>query len=210
MARLRRNPTPVHVNEISNTPASASPETATESPLICLHIGCGGKNPATLHEAFRGPEWQEIRLDIDPEVEPDIVASIADLSPIRTASVDSVWSSHNLEHLAPQDVPKALAEIHRVLRPGGLFLVTLPDLQVVAQLVAEDKLEEAAYQSPAGPITPLDILYGHRPSLAAGKSAMAHQTGFTPTTLRKHLANAGFTEGKIWTQGFDLWALMTR
>ena len=197
------------MNASSTDSAQSSPATSTSS-LICLHIGCGGKNPATLHEAFRGPQWQEVRLDIDPDVEPDILASIVDLSPIRTASVDSVWSSHNLEHLAPHDLPLALAEIHRVLRPGGLFLATLPDLQAVAKLIAEDRLEDAAYESPVGPITPLDILYGHRPSLAAGKSAMAHRMGFTQTTLRKHLHDAGFSEGKLWSEGFDLWALMTR
>lgn len=194
----------------SPTSPTSPAASASASTLICLHIGCGGKNPATLHEAFRGPQWQEVRLDIDPDVEPDILASIVDLSPIRTASVDSVWSSHNLEHLAPHDLPLALAEIHRVLRPGGLFLATLPDLQAVAKLIAEDRLEDTAYESPVGPITPLDILYGHRPSLAAGKSAMAHRTGFTQTTLRKHLNDAGFSEGKLWSEGFDLWALMTR
>ena len=31
---------------------------------------------------------------------------------------------------------------------------------------ADDKLLEPAYHAPAGPIAPLDILYGHRPALA--------------------------------------------
>ena len=35
-------------------------------------------------------------------------------------------------------------------------------------MIAEDKLLQPAYVSPMGPITPLDILYGHRDSLLQG------------------------------------------
>jgi hypothetical protein len=43
-----------------------------------------------------------------------------------------------------------------------------------------------------GAIAPLDILYGHRPSLAQGNTFMAHRTGFTGTTLGSALVVAGF------------------
>ena len=82
--------------------------------------------------------------------------------------MDAVWSSHNVEHLYPHEVPVALAEFRRVLKPEGFAIVTCPDLQAVAELVAQDKLTQPAYQSPSGPISPLDILYGHRPALALG------------------------------------------
>ena len=45
-----------------------------------LHVGCGPPNPQSLHKQFRGEEWEEIRLDINPDVEPDIVGSITDMS----------------------------------------------------------------------------------------------------------------------------------
>lgn len=198
------------VNDSSTSPTAPDSTSTQNRTMICLHVGCGPPSVGLVHEAFSGKDWKEIRLDLDPAVQPDVVASIADLSPVQTESVDSVWSSHNLEHLPAHDVSKALAGFHRVLRPGGLLLMTMPDLQAVAQLIVDDQLEGVAFQSPAGPISPIDILYGHRPSLAAGKSMMAHRTGFTQTTLRAHLQRAGFSEGKVWTQGFDLWALMTR
>ncbi len=42
-----------------------------------LHVDCGPYNPAELHKTFHGPGWRELPLDIDPQVAPDIVASMA-------------------------------------------------------------------------------------------------------------------------------------
>jgi predicted SAM-dependent methyltransferase len=172
-----------------------------------LNVGCGYPLRQKLHRLFHGPEWREIRLDLDPAVQPDIVCSITDISPVAADWVDAVWSSHNLEHLQRHEVPLALAEFLRVLKPHGLLLVTLPDLQQVARLVAEDRLEESAYVSQSGPITPLDMIFGHTASLARGNQFMAHRTGFTARTLHKLLIEAGFVEVTL-RQGasFDLWA----
>jgi SAM-dependent methyltransferase len=184
--------------------------TTSSAQLVVLHVGCGPRNGTGLHPAFSGPDWTEIRLDIDPAVQPDLVGSITDLCAISDGSVDAVWSSHNLEHLEPHDVPRALSEFHRVLRPGGLLLLTLPDIEAVCRIVAEGNLEDPVYTSPAGPVAPLDILYGFRPFLERGNVHYAHRTAFTPATLARHLANAGFEEGKVWSEELNLWALMTR
>jgi predicted SAM-dependent methyltransferase len=172
-----------------------------------LNVGCGYPLRQKLHRHFHGPEWREIRLDLDPAVQPDIVCSITDISPVAADWVDAVWSSHNLEHLQRHEVPLALAEFLRVLKPHGLLLLTLPDLQQVARLVAEDRLEESAYVSQSGPITPLDMIFGHTASLARGNQFMAHRTGFTARSLHKLLSEAGFVEVTL-RQGasFDLWA----
>jgi SAM-dependent methyltransferase len=172
-----------------------------------LNVGCGYPLRQKLHRHFHGPEWREIRLDIDPAVNPDIVCSITDISPVAADSVDAVWSSHNLEHLQRHEVPLALAEFLRVLKPNGLLLLTLPDLQQVARLVVEDRLEDTAYISQSGPITALDMIFGHTVSLARGNGFMAHRTGFTARSLHKLLLEAGFVEVSL-RQGtsFDLWA----
>ena len=110
--------------------------------------------------------WREIRLDIDPDAEPDIVASMTDLSPVPSDSVQAVYSSHNLEHMYPHEVGVVLGEFRRVLSPDGVALINLPDLQTVAQLVAADLLEQPAYMSPRGPISPIDMMFGLRAALA--------------------------------------------
>ncbi len=157
-----------------------------------LHVGCGVQDSEKLHRMFRGAGWREIRLDIDPDVEPNVVASITDMQVIPDAAVNAVYSSHNVEHLYPHEVPLALREMHRVLKPNGFAFIKLPDLQEVARFIADGKPEETLYISPMGAIAPLDILYGHRPSLAIGNTFMAHHTGFTGPTLACALIAAGF------------------
>lgn len=173
-----------------------------------LHIGCGAAPKERLPECFRTDDWQEIRLDIDKRVKPDIVASITDMSAINNGMVEAVWSSHNLEHLEDFQIPLALREIRRVLKPGGFALITLPDLGFVAKLVAEGKGDDVLYTSPAGPITPLDMMFGHQRSIANGNYFMAHRTGFTAARLKNKLAEAGFSEVRVLPgKSYDLWAV---
>lgn len=176
----------------------------TNDPVV-LNVGCGGAPPDRMPALFR--PWREIRVDINPAVAPDIVGSMADMPAVANASVDAVWSSHNLEHLESHEVPVALAEWRRVLRPGGVAFITLPDLEQVARLVVEGHLHDTLYQSPAGPVSPIDMLYGHRPAIARGNRFMAHRTGFTQESLGNTLMHAGFAEVDVWSERYDLWAL---
>ena len=175
-----------------------------------LHVGCGPKRKDRTTAGFNSPDWNELRLDIDPAVQPDIVGTMTDMQAVADQSVDAVFSSHNIEHLYPHEVPAALAEFRRVLRPDGFVVITCPDLQSVAALIADDKLTEPAYVSPAGPIAPLDILFGLRSALAKGNLYMAHRCGFTQKVLAGTLRSAGFAAvaGKRRAAPvFDLWSL---
>jgi SAM-dependent methyltransferase len=179
-----------------------------------LHVGCGFKKKAQTTHGFNSSEWEEIRLDINPNVMPDFLGSMVDMSVIDTGSVDAIFSSHNIEHLYPFEVPKALGEFQRVLAKDGFLVLTCPDLQSVCKLIAEDQLTDTAYMSPAGPITPLDILYGFRPSLSKGDLYMAHRCGFTRKVLHATLKASGFesvvTYARPRSPFFDLWALATK
>ncbi|MBL8487304.1 MAG: class I SAM-dependent methyltransferase [Rhodocyclaceae bacterium] len=178
-----------------------------------LHVGCGGKRKDRTTPGFASAEWRELRLDIDPAARPDIVGSMLDMASVTDGSVDAVYSSHNIEHLYAHEVPRALAEFRRVLKPAGFVVITCPDLQSVARLIAEDKLTEPAYTSPAGPIAPIDILYGHRPQMAAGNLFMAHRCGFTLKVLLATLKAGGFPSvagRRREGPAFDLWAVATR
>ena len=183
------------------------PEADSPTRKRVLHVGCGVHTPEKLHAAFRGEGWLEVRLDINPAVQPDIVASITDMGCVEDASYDALYSSHNLEHLHPHELPLALAEFKRVLKPCGFALITVPDLQQVAQYIAMDKAEETILMTNKGPITPLDVLYGFRPFLASGNVFMAHNYGFTVSTLRVALSAAGFASITVERDGaFNLWA----
>lgn len=186
----------------------ANPSSAERRML--LHVGCGHAHADRLPTLFRQPQWREVRYDIDPAVQPDIVGSITDMARIRSASVDAIWSSHNLEHLDSFAVPAALAEFRRVLKPDGFALISLPNLRAVALHIANDQLTDTLYESAAGPITALDMIFGHQRSIAGGNAYMAHRTGFTATTLGQALAAAGFEEVRVHEGSrWDLWAIAT-
>lgn len=178
-----------------------------------LNVGAGhSKSGATVPPGFMAPEWKEVRLDIDQANEPDILGSMLDMSAVADESVDALYSSHNIEHLYPNEVPVALKEFLRVLKPGGFAVITCPDLQAAAQMIAEDKLLEVAYTSPAGPVTPFDIVFSHRDFTGRDKPFMAHHCGFTLSALLGTLQGNGFSAvaGLRRPTGFDLWAVASK
>lgn len=157
-----------------------------------LHVGCGG--------SFL-PPWlmpaEEIRLDIDERHDPDIVASILDMGDI--GGYDAVYSSHTLEHVAWHETAIALSEMYRVLKPGGVVIIRVPNLENVKAT------EDVLYESAVGPITGLDMIYGHR-GLTAENPYMAHKCGFTPATLEARMREAGFAD--VGARALAVWDLI--
>ena len=156
-----------------------------------LHVGCGPQNKSHLR-GFNNDNWNEIRLDIDESVNPDIVGTLTDMQSVEAGSVDAVYSSHNIEHIFPHEVPVALSEFYRVLKEDGIVVITCPDIQSVGEAIAQDKLFETLYESTMGPVTAFDILYGHRETTLDGNVFMIHKGGFTYSTLDKAFFEAGF------------------
>ncbi len=66
---------------------------------------------------------------------------------------------------------------------------------------------DVIYTSAAGPITPLDMIYGHNASIARGNQAMRHGTAFTQELLGRDLLDAGFAEVRTTrTKTYEVWA----
>lgn len=143
-----------------------------------LHVGCGGE-PL--------PEWleglDEVRLDISPDHSPDVLASMTHMGDI--GPFDRLLCSHALEHLNPREAETALGEFYRVLKPGGVAFVIVPDLEDVRPTL------EVVYLSPSGPITGRDMYYGHA-DMVSDMPHMTHRTGFVSETLAQAMGGAGF------------------
>lgn len=182
------------------------PDKTSVAEKIILHVGCGELRPNALPPEYEEPPWREVRLDISHSVRPDIVASMTDMSAVATGSVDAIWNSHALEHMQAHEVPVALKEFHRVLRSGGHVTLRTPDLQKIAELILSAGPTAAAYVSPAGPVTPLDMLYGHGALIARGRTDMQHKTAFTQDSLVQLLKAADFSNINALRNGFELLA----
>ena len=156
-----------------------------------LHVGCGHQNISDL-KGFNNDHWKEIRFDIDENFNPDIVGTMTDMKSVETASVDALYSAYNIDHIYPHQVPIALREFHRVLKEDGIVVIKCPDIQGVCEAVVQDKLLEPLYDSPGGPISPIDILFGNRKAIAEGNEYMAKKGGFTYSVLNGALYEAGF------------------
>src|SRR5207302_344293 len=82
-----------------------------------LHWGCGDVRP---------PGWINSDAQEGPGI--DFSADILEGLPIADDSIDYISSQHALQELFIQDVINALFELHRVLKPGGVLRLCLPDL----------------------------------------------------------------------------------
>ena len=194
---------PIPLNTMTNT-----------APKILLNVGAGHpKSGARIPHAFQSSEWKEVRLDIDPANEPDVIGTMLDMSAVANESADALYSSHTIEHLYPNEIPQAMKEFLRVLKPQGYAVITCPDLQAAAEMIAQDKLMETAYTTGSGMVvTPFDIVYSHREYTGRDKPYMAHHCGFTLKVLNATLRSNGFASvvGKRRARGLDLWVVATK
>lgn len=96
-----------------------------------LNLGCGTR----FH-----PAWTNV--DIVPLDSSVIRHNLLQPLPFAADSFDAVYHSHVLEHLSLEDAPRLLRECHRVLQPGGVIRIAVPNLESIARLYLQ-KLERA-------------------------------------------------------------------
>ena len=158
-----------------------------------LNVG-GNSKEIPLPPHYAG--FEHVLLDIDPKRSPDIVCDARKLDILEAGQFDAVYCSHNLEHYYRHEVPRVLAGFLHVLKDGGFAQIRVPDINEVMRVTIERGLDidDVLYQSPAGPIMVLDVLYGYGVEIErSGQDFFAHKTGFTEKSLLKALQLSGFS-----------------
>ena len=93
-----------------------------------LHWGCGSITPEG---------WINSDIEAGPGV--DLCCDILDGVPLEDSSIDYISSQHALQNLKIYDQVQALKELRRVLKPGGVLRVSLPDLDLAIDAYRSQK-----------------------------------------------------------------------
>jgi SAM-dependent methyltransferase len=93
--------------------------------MLLLNVGAGGEIASRIHSilAAEGVEVQLFSIDITPIRVPDGVCDVCRIS-FPEDCFDVVFLMEVLEHV--YDPSQALAEIYRVLKPGGILVFSVP------------------------------------------------------------------------------------
>jgi glycosyltransferase involved in cell wall biosynthesis/predicted SAM-dependent methyltransferase len=70
--------------------------------------------------------------------------------PCDSNSVDAIVSSHLLEHLTRKDGLKLLTECFRILKPGGILRVAIPDAKILARYYANSYNGDTSFKKQFG------------------------------------------------------------
>ena len=123
--------------------------------MILLNLGCGYPRPGLpwlnidqLHSSLPNPKSQE-RINLAKErnyIDCDLSKGI----PFNDDEVDGIFASHFIEHLTPQESILFLKECHRVLKPGGVLRVSVPDAARMREYDLEGIRDYAGEYIPEG------------------------------------------------------------
>lgn len=117
-------------------------------------------------------------LSVDPFTDTaDIHADMGDV-PMDDNTVDEIWSCHSLEHVSKFRVVPILQEWKRLIKPGSLITIEVPDLVWCCQNWLWRRSNDWH----------MDVLFGMQ-----NKPGEEHRTGFTPEIMAVYLEQAGLT-----------------
>jgi predicted SAM-dependent methyltransferase len=106
----------------------------------------------------------------------EIVTPMWDL-PYNNCTVDEIFCSHALEHIAKKKIVPTLIEWRRVLKPGSEVIILVPDLAwCITQWLTKQTNDWW-----------LDIIFGNQEH-----EGEFHKTGFTCDIMTTYLREAGF------------------
>jgi len=157
---------------VERAPAHSSTAADVPDAPIYVHLGNG---------TGRLDGWINIHLEpARAQPPPDMVCDLNDLVYLADASVDGVAALQVLQHFTPSQVPTALREWLRVLRPGASLAIESPDLQALCRRVGEGTAPDATVQA---------ALFGQP---ARHGTRLPYRSGYTEQGLSALLARAGF------------------
>ena len=102
---------------------------------LVLDVGAGWSEYG--HMLSREGACSFLTLDLRTETRPDVVGDLEKGLPFRDNSLDGIFLNNVLEHVARTDM--VIRESHRVLKPGGRFIFTVPFLMPVHRYLSPDQ-----------------------------------------------------------------------
>lgn len=128
--------------------------------------------------------WINVDIQASPKAPypPEILSDVRSI-PLEDGCADEVMALHLIEHFYLWEVPDVLAEWRRLLKPGGLLVLELPNLLLAAKNLLAGRDDQAC-------MWPLYGDPGHKDPY------MCHRWGYTPATLEALLVANGFTQVK--------------
>lgn len=122
-----------------------------------LDVGCGAgdlvrwlrSEGADVVGAECGPEMRRRAMEADPDHAADYVDAEGQDLPFDDASFDVVVYSYSLHHVPVPEVPTALTEARRVLRPGGTLVVVEPAVEPADRAIAAEVVDETVERTAA-------------------------------------------------------------
>jgi predicted 2-oxoglutarate/Fe(II)-dependent dioxygenase YbiX len=150
-----------------------------------LHIGCGG---------HRLPGW--VNIDVNGG---DLRMDLRWPLPFPDDSVKYVFASHVIEHVYRQsELPMLLKEIRRVLQPGGVVRIIVPDIAKCIRAYSGNDSKFFSERSKtwkwaAECKTPLDHFLGYAGANQTLENFGGHKYGYDFPTLTLALQEAGFS-----------------
>jgi predicted SAM-dependent methyltransferase len=101
--------------------------------------------------------------------------------PLPDGCADELMAMHVLEHVYRWEAPALLGEWRRLLKPSGLLVLELPNIEAAARNLLAGLSDQMC-------MWPLYGDPGHRDPF------MCHRWGFTPKTLHQLVHDAGFRD----------------
>src|SRR5690348_2489937 len=81
-----------------------------------------------------------VNIDIRKEVNPDLCCEIYEIPKYyANGTVEVIYACHVLEHFKPIEVDSVLKSWYKLLRPGGILRLSVPDFEAICDYYKETK-----------------------------------------------------------------------